>query len=478
MDLIVGALMIIIFYLIYTADADRGYRRLWWILPALILGFAIRGPLGLVTPTAVICGYYLINRQWLKFIISGGAAGLLLIACMAGWFWLCYLQGGKELLELFLNDQIASRFEKIKPPWYFLTNAMASYAIVYPLGLLAVAVYCKKVFKAPNASDSRELTLMRALTGWILIVIIGLSIPGTKHLRYIVGIIPALALAAAWIWINFDKIRIFEQIKKLLELPLRLLPWVALAALVIAEIVMLIGKFDIGLPFVIPLLIFASLCWCSRRFYRQADAAEQKDFAALLLAALTMATIFIMIIPRIEQKLESSSEFVAATEQVRGDGKICFFNFGPDGDDLKYIINLPLSKRFVGEYLKVDFYQEKTKSKAVEKQKPDSLERLASVSSKAEEKQKSGSLERLVAALSQAILDSLPPNSKQFPPIRPRFIILTGEAALAAMPANTVFITREKQFKNMPESVISQFTVIATGKMGHQKCIAFKKKPL
>lgn len=465
MDLLVAAIMIIVFYLIYTADSDCAYKRLWWLPLALILGFAVRGPLGLIIPTAVICGYYLINRQWLKFIVSGFVSGLLLFGCMAIWFGLCYQQGGKELLDLFLNDQIVSRFEKVKPPWYFLTNAVGSYAITYPLGLLVIALYVKKIFKAPEKTDCKELILLRGLAAWVLIVIIGLSIPGTKHLRYIVGIIPALALTASWILVDFDKLYLFQRIRPLILLTLRIFPWAALIALVVAEIVVLIGKFDIGLPFATPFFVLLLICLSGRILYKKTADSEQKEFTILMLAALTSASIFVLIVPRIEQKMESSEAFVVATEQLRGDGKICFFNVGTDGDDLKYLVNLPLSKRFIGKYIYVDFNQPQ----------PVPAQNATAKSIPEESAAKKSASERLVRYLAKSVMEILPPNNRNFQPINPRFNVSIGLNNFLAMPGNTVFITKKSTFDKVPENIKAKFVVINTGKMGHQKYLAFRK---
>jgi hypothetical protein len=281
-------------------------------------------------------------------------------------------------------------------------------------------------------------------------------------LRYIVGIIPALALAASWILVDFDKLYLFQRIRPFILLTLRIFPWVALIALVVVEIVVLIGKFDIGLPFATPFFVILLICLSGRILYKKTADSEQKEFTILMLAALTSASIFVLIIPRIEQKMESSEAFVVATEQLRGDGKICFFNVGTDGDDLKYLVNLPLSKRFIGKYIYVDFNQPKPQS-TPEQNVTDKSTTPKSTS------------ERLVRYLAKSVMEILPSNNRNFPPINPRFNVSMGLDNFFAMPGDTVFITKKSTFDKIPQNISAKFIVISTGKMGHQKYLAFRK---
>ncbi|TFY85256.1 phospholipid carrier-dependent glycosyltransferase, partial [Pseudomonas kairouanensis] len=64
LDQMLAAVALAVFYLGYAHDHFGAGKRLHWLYLLLIIGFAIRGPIGLVIPTGVLCSYYLINRQW------------------------------------------------------------------------------------------------------------------------------------------------------------------------------------------------------------------------------------------------------------------------------------------------------------------------------------------------------------------------------------------------------------------------------
>lgn len=79
LDQMLAAIALAVFYLGYSHGhfGGRGGKCLYWLYLLLILGFAIRGPIGLVIPTGVLCSYYLINRQWQLWPAGPGAAGSL-----------------------------------------------------------------------------------------------------------------------------------------------------------------------------------------------------------------------------------------------------------------------------------------------------------------------------------------------------------------------------------------------------------------
>ena len=77
-----AAVALAVFYLGYAHDHFASPKRLHWLFLLLIIGFAIRGPIGLVIPTGVLCSYYLLNRQWRQLFTFGLIALALLAACV------------------------------------------------------------------------------------------------------------------------------------------------------------------------------------------------------------------------------------------------------------------------------------------------------------------------------------------------------------------------------------------------------------
>jgi 4-amino-4-deoxy-L-arabinose transferase-like glycosyltransferase len=452
LDLFVAAATILAFYLIYAADQDKGWKRLLLVPLCMASGFAFRGPLGIVIPSIVVFSYYLVNRKWKMCIVCALVSGLLAVLCMGSLLLLCVQQGGRELLEAFLNDQIVSRFETGKPVWYFFTNGLASYSIAFPLGLLVIIVYFKKLIKKPSAEDNGRIYFLRSIAAWILATLFVMSIPGTKHLRYIVSAIPALALTGAWIFMNFDKLVLFAKIKEFFFAVCRIFPLLALAALIILAIVLKIIGLKTEFPVVLPsilLLLFA----VSIVAFLKSLKAEQRDFTLVAIAAATLAVIKILILEPIDQSCESARKFIADVETARQDkAQVCFFKLGPDGDELKYLINVPLEKRFIGRY----FFPSYTPPETVSNTKIPSAD--------------------LKSSVFEAILRLCPEDKKTYPPINPRYAI-SGCDKMPAMPDNTIYITRTRYYeKDFPEELKPLYEIIVSGKMGHQQCAAFRKK--
>jgi 4-amino-4-deoxy-L-arabinose transferase-like glycosyltransferase len=63
------------FYLAYSAAVYNKRKRLWFIPLLFAASFAFRGPIGLVIPAAVVCAYYLFERNFKLFAV------MALVAC-------------------------------------------------------------------------------------------------------------------------------------------------------------------------------------------------------------------------------------------------------------------------------------------------------------------------------------------------------------------------------------------------------------
>jgi hypothetical protein len=260
-----------------------------------------------------------------------------------------YDYGGKELVEAFQKIQIGSRMSSGKPMWYYFTNPMGSYALSYPLAFGVMGVYAwlerRKYFsKAPVASYK---TLRQRLTGWFLVIILGMSIPGTKHLRYVVSALPAAALLAAMFFENPDKLELFRKIRGIFLKICCAVPFTALGLVLIAGIVFKIFKLDVPMPIFLPAVMFMVLGIALIGGIRRVKDMDR----VLFIVALTTVTFFvikIMLIEPIENYRESSYSFVKKIEDIRpADSKLCFCGIHQDGEALQYLINL---KNYPGKY--------------------------------------------------------------------------------------------------------------------------------
>jgi 4-amino-4-deoxy-L-arabinose transferase-like glycosyltransferase len=348
-DMFVAFSTICAFYLMYTSELDNKAVRLFFLPLLFVLGFVMRGPIGAVIPIGVVFVYYLTAYRW-KTAVAGGVLGTLVLACcLMLLIMIIYQYGGKELLKTFEKLQFNDRMSKGKPVWFYFTNAMGSYALAYPLAFFVMGTYAwieRKKYFAKVSSDSYA-ALRQRLTGWLLVIVLGMSIPGTKHLRYIVPALPAAALLAAFLFADPDRLPLFKKVRELFLKLCRITPFAALLTVVVGAIVLKILKLNVPIPMFLPAILFLVLGFAMVGGMRKIKGIDKMMFT-LALTAMTFLVIKIMLIEPIENYSESSYKFVNKIESFRPDNsKICFCGKFQDGEALKYLINLPREKYFI-----------------------------------------------------------------------------------------------------------------------------------
>ena len=197
LDQMLAAITLAVFYLGYAHDHFGAGKRLHWLYLLLILGFAIRGPIGLVVPTGVLCSYYLINRQWRQLFSFGLLALALLLACVGLLLLMAKLSGGESFMQDVIRMQFLGRMdgsEGSSAVLYYFTRSLGNYAMAYPLALLVLLAIALGGRRTPE--PALQLVLYCAAAG--LLVMLGLSIPQAKKARYILPMLPMAAIIAAY----------------------------------------------------------------------------------------------------------------------------------------------------------------------------------------------------------------------------------------------------------------------------------------
>ncbi|WIE53026.1 phospholipid carrier-dependent glycosyltransferase [Pseudomonas sp. GM17] len=197
LDQILAALALAVFYLGYAHDHFAAPRRLWLIFALLVAGFAIRGPIGLVIPCGMLCSYYLLEGQWRRMLVFGGSALLLLLACVALLLWLARLSGGPTFMQEVIRMQFTGRMdgsEGSSGPFYYFSSSLGNYALAYPLAILTWLA----VWLGPRERQAPARRLLVLCSAAALLVLIGLSIPQAKKARYLLPMLPMLAIVAAY----------------------------------------------------------------------------------------------------------------------------------------------------------------------------------------------------------------------------------------------------------------------------------------
>lgn len=182
LDQMLAAIALAVFYLGYAHDHFGAGKRLHWLYLLLILGFAVRGPIGLVIPTGVLCSYYLINRQWRQLFSFGLIALALLVACVGLLLLMAKLSGGERFMQDVIRMQFLGRMdgsEGSSGVLYYFTSSLGNYALAYPMAVLVLLAMVISGRRVPG--PALQLVWYCAAAG--LLVMLGLSIPQAKKAR-------------------------------------------------------------------------------------------------------------------------------------------------------------------------------------------------------------------------------------------------------------------------------------------------------
>lgn len=143
LDQMLAAISLAVFYLGYAHDHFGKGKRLHWLCLLVLFGFAIRGPIGLVIPTGMLCSYYLINRQWRQLFSFGLLALALLAACVGLLLLMAKLSGGESFMQDVIRMQFLGRMdgsEGSSGVLYYFTSSVGNYALAYPLAVLVLEI--------------------------------------------------------------------------------------------------------------------------------------------------------------------------------------------------------------------------------------------------------------------------------------------------------------------------------------------------
>jgi 4-amino-4-deoxy-L-arabinose transferase-like glycosyltransferase len=331
------------FYLIHSADINYKPRRAWWIYPLLIVSFAFRGPIGLVIPAGVVCTYYLLNLQIKRTLVAGLFSLFLLIICTAFLLALAYHAGGLVLMHDVLHMQVIGRIDNYYLPVYFyFTNSIGNYAL--GLCITWLVMFGVGYYSLIRWQRVPEMKFLLELLGWILVIVMGMSIPDDKKIRYILPMVPAVALIAAYPFATTTKEKYFTSLRWLLSRMILYFPSIFLLA---TEAIYFYAK-DKNIAFGIHYLSLAIFLivmqvisfWI---FYGDTWRLAARDRITMFIAAISFVVIYIAIVEPAELYADRAHDFVVALEAERAktNASLVFYKEKPDGLPIKYIINMP-----------------------------------------------------------------------------------------------------------------------------------------
>ena len=346
LDQMVALVVLSCFYLLYSADRDARPLRRLLVLPLFALGFAIRGPLGLIEPCGVVCLYWLVvawgEPAWRRFALQRlfgyGLVGLaLLVLCWWTLIQLAHHEGGADFAAEVWHMQVSGRLDESgKPFWFYLQLGLYRYLPVVPLALLLLAAQHRSLRSWPDTAQRR---LLLGLAGSGLLILIGLSIPHFKRAYYVVPMVPFLAALAA-----HGLLRAEGWFRRVVPVYLALvlaLPGLALVALLVCRHLWQRHGYwpDVSLPLLVAAFVVLQLA--ALVAWRRLTGTRR----LLALSALALAAQWLMLVAVVEpaQDLEYDSRgFVQQVEGLRQEqpGPLVFFGLGQDSWAIRYIMNL------------------------------------------------------------------------------------------------------------------------------------------
>lgn len=341
------------FYLVHSAKILNKPKRSLWIYPLLVLGFVFRGPIGLVMPTGVVCFYYLLDRQLKRFFTTGLIAFSMLIICVIGLLALAYHVGGVAFMQDVFRMQVAGRMGvQFLPVYFYFTNSLINYALAYPFALLVmlgIFYYRRKLV---------DYAFLAKLTAWALVILVGMSIPGEKKIRYVLPMVPALALLAAYPFVDVIKQRYFVYLRAIAMIFILLLPVLfAYASLRVGAIV---GHADLLIFYPSSLPVFFGVMQVVSIVAYFTVKKSQRMNIAFCVALFCFLTAYFKLIEPIELAIDRGRNFVAYIEAVRqqDDAQLVFYRERPDGLPIKYLVNMSgeANPVFLGTYDELQAY--------------------------------------------------------------------------------------------------------------------------
>jgi 4-amino-4-deoxy-L-arabinose transferase-like glycosyltransferase len=332
-DLMLAAVALSVFYLGYARDHFGAGRRWWLMFVLLLLGFGIRGPIGLVIPTGMLCSYYLLNRQWARLWVFGVLAALLLAACVGLLLWLAKASGGEAFLQDVIRMQFMGRMdgsEGVSGSLYYFTSSLGNYALAYPLAILVLAAAW--LSKPQQRGPALRLVQYCAAAG--LIVMVGLSIPQAKKARYLLPMLPMAAIIAAYPF-QVAHGRVFAWLRGIIQGLWLLTPGVLLIALLVAR-----HKFAQLLGGVLPVLIVLGVLQvlALSRLWRPWRRAE----VLALSAVLALWTVYAAVFEPVERQLYDTRDFsrAAFARVQQNPAPLVLHGMGKDAKAIKFMVNI------------------------------------------------------------------------------------------------------------------------------------------
>jgi 4-amino-4-deoxy-L-arabinose transferase-like glycosyltransferase len=355
LDQMLATITVACFVLVYRdgSQTKGAARPLPWILVLLLIGFSIRGPMGIVIPVGVICSYYALTNQWRAVFKVGLPALALLVACWFALLHLARIEGGESFVNEVIRMQVTGRLSghaDALPRYYYLVNSLANFALSFPAALLVTAsvLAASRPYlpfpwrqKASTAAWDPALRMAALMAAWLLLILIGLSIPETKKARYLLPAVPAMAALAAYVFVDQGS-RLRWLTYHLLQKLLLVLPTLLIALVLFAQHYADKHQLSVAINSGLLLTLLVSAQLLSLLALRQAQAAARRDRIIVAVAALAFWLTNVNLREPAELQIHSARPFVQAVEALRRErpAPLVLYDVSKDSLAIVYHVNV------------------------------------------------------------------------------------------------------------------------------------------
>ncbi|MCD8073257.1 MAG: glycosyl transferase [Alistipes sp.] len=198
MDMLMSFFIVLSLYTFYKLYSGVGQKRDRWLLAVWIfLAVFSKGPVGLLVPVLSIAVFLTVKKELQTFgSYRAWRQWAILLGLSAGWFFMVYLDGGREYLHNLVFTQTAGRgidsFHHKEPVYYYLVNIIWMMA---PWVLLYIASFCAGLKNKVLKNDAETFSLCVIATTLVM-----LSLFSSKVEIYLLPIFPFVAyLSSAYI---------------------------------------------------------------------------------------------------------------------------------------------------------------------------------------------------------------------------------------------------------------------------------------
>jgi 4-amino-4-deoxy-L-arabinose transferase-like glycosyltransferase len=177
-------------------QAGRSYARAMLAAGVLAaLAVLSKGLIGAVLPVLTLLAWLAVSRQWHSFkVLVWPPAIAIFLLVGAPWFVLMQLRYPGFFHYFFIYQQFdrfsETGFNNVQPFWFYLPVVVG---LCLPWALWGGAILRREFWACPPAA--RSLRLLMAV--WIVVMLGFFSIPSSKLIGYVVGVVPPLAVLLA-----------------------------------------------------------------------------------------------------------------------------------------------------------------------------------------------------------------------------------------------------------------------------------------